>query len=278
MIQYIADAPLWRYCTFLTGGPARRLGIAYNAHDLAQAAINGALVLGRGSNVLIGDGGYDGDVVINRAERYEISGDRCTCDSGVPVSVLARAYAEAGRAGLAWAYGMPGSAGGAAVGNAGAFGGCMADAVQSVTVLVNGRCQTLSAEECGFVYRGSALKGTVLSLTLKAPAGDKDAERARGRENLLLRRQTQPQGASAGSVFKGTEQGAAGKWIEKAGLKGLTAGGAEISCKHANFIVNRGGATSGDILQLMNTAQAVVFDRFGIRLTREIKLLGDFFG
>ena len=278
MVQFIANAMLSRCCTFLTGGRARRLAYAYNTDELADCAAGGALVIGRGSNVLFGDDGYDGDVAVNRTNCRAFAGETCVCDSGVLMSVLAREYAATGREGLSWAYGLPGSVGGAVVGNAGAFGGCMADVVQSVTVLFDGKVRTLTADECGFSYRHSDIRGTVLRLTLKAKFGDGERIRAACESNLRARKSRQPLGASAGSVFKKVSNGAAaGELIDRAGLKGLCAGGAVISDKHANFILNRGGATSGDIVQLIGTAQAVVYDAFGIRLEREIKLLGDFF-
>lgn len=277
MLSYLSDAPLGKYCTFLTGGRARRLVFAYTRDDLADAAACGALVLGRGSNVLVGDAGYAGDVVVNRTGGYALCEDTCVCDSGVLLSALARVYAASGRDGLSWAYGLPGTVGGAAVGNAGAFGGCMADVVQSVTVYDGDKVRAVSAEACGFAYRRSAIPGTVLSLTLKAPHGDADSVRAACERNLAQRKSKQPRGASAGCVFKAADGVPAGLLIERAGLKGLCCGGAQVSEKHANFIVNRGGASAADILQLINTVQAAVFDETGIRLEREIKLLGDFF-
>ncbi len=277
MTGYLSNAPLGRCCTFLTGGRARRLAFCYNISELAEAAAGGALVLGRGSNILLGDAGYDGDVVINRSGRRSFTPDTCECDSGVLLSALAREYMQLGRHGLEWAYGLPGTVGGAIVGNAGAFGGSIADSVVSVTVLSGGKIKTLGVRECGFGYRHSDIKGTVLSVILKADAGDRESVKLASEQNILRRRELQPLGASAGSVFKKTEMGSAGELIEKAGIKGLGAGGAQISDKHANFIVNRGGALSGDILQLINTAQAAVFDKFGIELKREIKLYGDFY-
>lgn len=276
MLKFLTNAPLGKYCTFLAGGRAEKLAFAYSRDELCEGADGGALVLGRGSNVLIGDEGYAGTVVVNRTSAFEFSERLCECDSGVLMSVLAREYAGRGRTGLEWAYGLPGTAGGAAVGNAGAFGGCMADVVQSVTVLRGGKIVTLSADECGFDYRASKISGTVLSLCLKAESGDEQSITKACENNLARRKATQPGGASAGSVFKAAGDTAAGLLIERAGLKGFTAGGAQISPVHANFIVNRGGASSGDILYLMNVARAVVYDRFGTRLEREIKLYGDF--
>ena len=163
------------------------------------------------------------------------------------------------------------------MGNAGAFGGCMADCVISAEVLAGGKIRTLSADECAFAYRSSGICGTVIRVTLKAESGNKDLIRAASENNLKTRRGKQPLGASAGSVFKAADGVPAGKLIEEAGLKGLTVGGAEISEKHANFIINRGGADSGDVLALVNVARAAVYDKFGIKLEREIKLYGDFF-
>lgn len=277
MFDYFRDAPLNRCCTFLTGGRARRLAYAYTQEELCEAADCGALVLGRGSNVLVGDAGYDGDVVVNRTASRTFSGEFCECDSGVLLSLLSREYAAAGRTGLEWAYGLPGSAGGAAIGNAGAFGGCMADVLDSVTVLSGGKVRELKAEECGFKYRASGIRGTVLKLRLKAPLGDAETIRELSERNLARRRKTQPLGASAGSVFKVAGLLPAGLLIDRAGLKGASVGGAEISPIHANFIINRGGATSGDVLRLILEAETAVFLKYGIRLEREIKLLGEFF-
>lgn len=277
MIRYLSDAPLGRCCTFLTGGRAKRLAFAYNADELAEAADSGALVLGRGSNVLIGDCGYAGDAVINRTNERVFEGGVCVCDSGVLISSLAREYMERGLSGLEWAYGLPGTVGGATVGNAGAFGGCMADVLDSVTVLSGGKVRELKAEECGFKYRASGIRGTVLKLRLKAPLGDAETIRELSERNLARRRKTQPLGASAGSVFKAAGLLPAGLLIDRAGLKGAGAGGAEISPIHANFIINRGGATSGDVLRLILEAEMAVFLKYGIRLEREIKLLGEFF-
>lgn len=277
MDRNLSWAPLGRYCTFLAGGRAQRLTFAYNLSELAEDAADGALVLGRGSNVLVGDAGYFGDVVINRADARAWQGSTCVSESGVLLSLLAREYAAAGRTGLEWAYGLPGSIGGAVIGNAGAFGGCIADAVLSVTVLQDGRERTLTAQECGFAYRHSEIKGTVLRVVLRADEGDPGEIRAASERNLQERRRNQPAEASGGSVFKAADGVPAAVYIDRAGLKGLTCGGAEISRKHANFIVNHGGAKAGDILQLMNVAQAVVYEKFGVRLQREIKLLGEFF-
>lgn len=277
MVRFMSDAPLGQCCTFLTGGKAKRLAFAYTVSELIELGMMGALVIGRGSNVLFGDAGYNGVVAVNRTHGIEFDGGVCVCESGALMARLAREYAERGLTGLEWAYGLPGSLGGAAVGNAGAFGGCIADVIIGVDVLEDGKKRTLYADECGFGYRKSAISGTVLSLTLKAERGDAAQIRERCESNLKARRSKQPAGASGGSVFKAADSVPAGKLIEQAGLKGLTCGGAEISGKHANFIINRGGATSGDILTLMNVASAEVYNRFGIKLEREIKLLGDFF-
>lgn len=277
-IQFIDGAQLSRCCTFMTGGRARRLAYAYRIDELCESAAAGALVLGRGSNVLFGDGGYDGTVIVNRTSGRTYTPDTCVCESGVLLSVLAREYAVTGRDGLCWAYGLPGSVGGAVVGNAGAFGGCMADVVVDVTVLEGGKVRILSAEDCAFSYRSSGITGTVLSVTLKAQSGNAQKIRAACEENARVRNARQPAGASAGCVFKRAQNGeAAGALIDKAGCKGLRAGNAEISPRHANFIVNRGGASSADIVQLMNTAMGAVYDAFGVTMEREIKLIGDFF-
>ena len=276
MTEFLSNAPLGRCCTFLTGGRADKLAFCYKTEELIAAASEGALVLGRGSNILVGDLGYRGFVAVNRTGDKLFGPDHCECDSGLLISALAREYARQGRTGLEWAYGLPGSIGGAVMGKAGAFGGCIADVTEKLYVYVDGKMRIMTAEECGFGYRSSNIRGTVVRVKLRAPEGDPAEINAACERNFTLRRQSQPIGASAGCVFKAADGVPAGQLIEQAGLKGLVCGGAEISPKHANFIVNRGGALSGDVLQLMNTAAAAVYDKFGVKLEREIKLYGDF--
>ena len=277
MLSFLHGASLGRCSTYLCGGRAERLAFAYDIPSLVEAAEMGALVLGRGSNVLVGDAGYAGTIVANRAGGFCFTDDECVCESGALMSVLAREYVSRGRTGLEWAYGLPGSAGGAVIGNAGAFGGSMEGSVKSVTVWLGGVVRELSSSECGFSYRCSNILGTVLSVKLRAEKADAGEVERVSKQNLESRRNTQPREASGGSVFKSADGTPAAVYIDRAGLKGLRVGGATVSKVHANFIVNDGGASSADVLQLMNVVRATVFDKFGVKLEREIKLIGDFF-
>ena len=226
--------------------------------------------------MLFGDYGYGGEIAVNRSYNVEFCGDYCKCESGALTSHLSRLYAAEGRSGLEWAFGLPGTLGGAIVGNAGAFGGCIGDCVYSVTVLCGGKIKTLRRGECGFGYRRSAVSGVVLGAVLYAPRADVAEVKAKCEFNLKKRKNSQPGGASAGSVFKAVGNLSAGYILDRCGLRGKKVGGAIVSPKHANFIINTGGATSADILQLIRTAEAEVFDRYGIILRREVKLIGDF--
>ena len=275
MIRYISGGALSSCCTFLTGGRASLLGYAYNEQELIEAAASGALVIGRGSNVLFGDYGYDGTVVINRTSGMVFTENTCTVASGVLLSEVCRAYMREGRTGLSWAAGLPGTLGGAVVGNAGAYGGCIADVVQSVSVF-DGKKIVLSNEDCAFSYRKSGIVGTVVGVVLRAEKGDAQDIAIATEQTAKRRRESQPKGASAGCIFKASMGESAGALIDRAGLKGLRVGGAVVSPKHANFIINDGGAKSGDILQLMCTVQAIVYDRFGVLLSPEIKRIGAF--
>lgn len=276
MIRFLSDGALSRCCTFLTGGRAKRLAYVYNESELIEAAADGARIIGRGSNVLFGDYGFDGTIAVNRTDGIAFSEDTCTCASGVLLTELCRTYVREGRTGLEWAAGLPGTLGGAVIGNAGAFGGCIADAVTAVTVFANGRVMRLKNEDCAFSYRQSGIMGAVLSVELHAARGDREEIAARAAQVQKRRKESQPQGASAGCVFKAADGVSAGAIIDRAGLKGLRVGGAVVSERHANFIINDGGATSGDILQLMRTVQAIVFDTSGVLLAPEIKRIGVF--
>ncbi|MDE7395833.1 MAG: UDP-N-acetylmuramate dehydrogenase [Clostridiales bacterium] len=276
MIRFISDGALSSCCTFLTGGRAKRLAYAYNESELLEAAKDGALVIGRGSNILFGDYGYGGTVVVNRTSGIAFEERTCTCASGVLLSELCRSFTREGREGLTWAVGLPGTVGGAVIGNAGAFGGCMADVVQAVCVFDGKGVARIENEACGFAYRQSAIKGTVVGVELRAEKGERQAIETAAAQTARKRKESQPQGASAGCIFKAADGKSAGALIDSAGLKGLRVGGAVVSNKHANFIINDGGAKSGDILQLMRTVQAIVYDKFGILLAPEIKRIGAF--
>jgi len=285
------SVPLARYTSARIGGPAAALLTVHLADELA-ATIQRLwetdapyFILGGGSNVLVSDAGVQAVVVLNRAKsvRFDESGDTPTvwAESGASFGGIARQAGQKGLSGLEWAAGIPGTLGGAVVGNAGAHGGEVADNLVLAEILHHreGR-QPWTAEQLAFGYRSSALKrdpekAVVLSATLKLAPGMPEAIEEKMDSFLAYRRQTQPPGASMGSMFKNPPGDYAGRLIEAAGLKGHQVGAAQISELHANFFVNLGGASASDVYALIDTARRAVNEQFGVQLELEIELVGD---
>ncbi len=279
-------APLARYTTFRIGGPAAALLHAACEEDivtsLAWAKENAVpcLVVGNGSNLLAPDAGYDGLIVHLGRDfgRIDIAGCTLTAQAGVLLSSLAAAAAKAGLTGLEFAQGIPGSLGGALMMNAGAYGGEMSQVVTSARVLENGRIVEYANEQLDFSYRHSALKdkqAIALSATVTLTPGDRDTIKATMAELRAKRTASQPLDLpSAGSTFKRPVGGYAARLIDECGLKGARIGGAQVSEKHAGFIVNTGGATYEDVLSLMRHVRRVVLEKTGIELENEVILLG----
>ena len=284
------------FTTFGIGGPARYLAVAQNGAAVERLATWASeqqlpwLVLGRGSNVLVDDGGYEGLVIIFRrreaqARSIEVNdlrdgSLRVRADAGTSLAGLARWCSERGLSGLEWACGIPGTLGGAVTGNAGAYGSSMSTVVHTVEVLSDGgrRC-SYPSRELGFSYRHSVTlaKGeglAVLDVALDLKRGDPESSAAKMAWYSQQRRNSQPKGRSAGCVFRNPAGGSAGALIEACGLKGFAIGDAVISDVHANFILNRGQARAEEVLRLMNTARRRVFERFGVRLESEIRFIG----
>jgi UDP-N-acetylmuramate dehydrogenase len=242
-------------------------------------------VIGGGSNLLIAEAGVEG-LVIKTANTHTTVEERrgepvLLAEAGANFANVARRLAKQGFGGLEWAANVPGNIGGAAVNNAGAFGGDTASCLIGVSVLdADGRFQQLGVDELAYAYRTSALKrrefGDVAVEHVELRLTPSTPMRADGlvKEFNAQRMRSQPRILSAGSVFANPEGTYSGKLIEEAGLKKTRVGGAEISEQHANFIVNPGGATARDVYVLMRHAQDKVFDRTGVWLTPEIELLG----
>ena len=283
--------PLRDYTTWKVGGPAEWFAEPGNADELLALldwARRQALALqciGAGSNLLIADGGLVGlCVCLRRLQGSDLDRSEGWVEAaaGEPIPTLARKAARAGLAGLEWAVGIPGTAGGAAVMNAGAQGGCTAEWLHSVRVVDPARPQDsfeLMADELDFAYRHSRLQQeplVVLSVRFRLETGhDPGAVTARTSANLHSRTSTQPyQQPSCGSVFRNPEPDKAGRLIEELGLKGLRIGDAEVSPMHANFIVNSGEATASDIDSLIRAVQRQVAEGRGIALHPEVKRLG----
>ena len=237
--------------------------------------------LGNGSNVLIRDGGIRGVVVSLRGlDALKITGTTMIASAGVNLGKAAVVAKDSGLSGLEFAYGIPGTLGGATFMNAGAFGGEVSQVVRAIGVMdYNGNKRTLVADEMGFSYRRSALegyKGVITSVMLELTPAPKVEIARQMEENLAKRKATQPlEWPSAGSVFKRQGDLIPAKIIDEMGLKGLTVGDAEVSTKHAGFIINKGKASSKDVLELVSSIQDKVYGKYGIDFEMEIKVIGE---
>lgn len=264
------------YTTFGIGGRARRISVARSRSELIDLAPD-ALVLGRGSNVLVSDDGYDGDVVINRYDDIVFNGDLVVAGSGACLASVSAAAARCGLSGLEWAIGIPGSVGGAVRMNAGAFGGAISDRLLYADVLRGGAVVRLGRGELGFSYRHSAIADddVVIAAAFLLDKISAAVTLARCGEYTERRRSKQPSGKSAGSVFKNPSGISVGKVLDGAGLKGLRNGGAVISPVHANIIVNTGDATADDVCGLIRIMKGELEAR-DIEAKEEIIYVGGF--
>ena len=286
---------LAQHCSFRTGGPADLFIQVVSADELAETidilAAYGCetFLLGRGTNLLIGDRGFRGAVVTMcppAGGESELSGVRAegcllTAGAGASLNKIAIAARDAGLAGFEFAAGIPGSLGGAVIMNAGAYGGEMKDVVRSVDVLYPGTgIRRLSAQELEFGYRTSRVKhehAIVLGAELELTPGDIDGISSRIAELARQRREKQPlEFASAGSTFKRPEGYFAGKLIQDAGLKGYRVGEAQVSEKHAGFVINAGGATASDVRNLIEHIRETVHASSGVWMTPEVRFVGEF--
>jgi len=286
---------LARYTAARIGGAADWLIVAESIDQLIDAATRlwvldiPFMVLGGGSNVLVSDSGVREVVILNKARyvRYDLEGTSLTvlAESGVNFGLLARQCARRGLSGLEWAAGIPGTVGGAVFGNAGAHGDDVAGSLQMAEILHRKERDVVREswhlDDFEFEYRSSALKRNpddviILEAQFKLQSGDPDQIQAQMDEYAAYRRQTQPPGASMGSMFKNPSNDYAGRLIEAAGLKGTRIGGAEISPTHANFFINHEGATASDVCKLIQIAQEKVVEKFGVELELEIELIGEY--
>ena len=241
------------------------------------------IVIGNGSNILFEDDGYRGCVIFTeRMNSVTIDGNRITAGAGMSFTALATAAKNASLTGLEFAYGIPGSVGGAVVMNAGAYGGEVVQVLESCTVYDAEKCEilTLSKDEMELSYRHSILsenkKYICIRATFALKEGNKDEIDAVMRDLMQRRISKQPlEYPSAGSVFKRPAPDLfVGKMIEDSGLKGYTVGGAQVSEKHAGFIINVGGATARDVLELVKHIQSVIRENYGVELECEIRRAG----
>ena len=287
---------LARYTAAQIGGPAMVLLEVQTADELAVAAQMlwqvhlPWLILGGGSNVLVSDRGVRGVVIVNRARRIEFE-ERTQpptiwAESGANFGLVARQAASRGLSGLEWAVGIPGTVGGAVVGNAGAHGGDMAGNLRVAEILQQSsrsgevQVERWPAARLEYGYRTSLLKrqpgqAVVLTATLALERSTLAEVQAKTETFAIYRRQTQPSGASMGSMFKNPSGDFAGRLIEAAGLKERRVGEAQISSLHANFFINLGRATAGDVFTLIQMARREVAEKFGVELELEIERIGD---
>ncbi len=284
---YSVNVPLAAMSSFEIGGPA---DFFYEAHSLDDLLAAVALavrekapyyVIGGGSNMLFDDRGFRGLIIRNRAEGVTAGEGRLRVLAGTSLSALLRAALRAGLTGLEFLAGIPGTLGGAVAGNAGAFDRCLADVLETADVLEkDGTRRTFSRGDLHFQYRYSALReggGIVLEAVLMSSPGDRKASEALMRGFLQKRREKHPPWgtACAGSYFKNPCQPdgckiAAGRLLEEVGARGMSVGGAAVYDKHCNFIINKGDATSRDVLLLAQELKERVLARFGIRLEEEV--------
>lgn len=283
------DAPLAKYTSARIGGDADVLLTAQSAGQLAEMVTalweedTPFLVMGGGSNMLVSDAGVRGVVVLNKARKVKIDRETLSvwAESGSNFGAMARQCGRKDLSGLEWAAGIPGTVGGAVVGNAGAHGGDVAGNLILAEVLHHNKGrQQWSPEQMEYAYRSSRLKrqpgeAVVLSASFQLAQGEPEAIKEKMDQFLAFRKRTQPPGASMGSMFKNPPGDYAGRLIDAAGLKGLRMGQAQISELHGNFFLNHGDATAAEVYALIDKARQIVEEKFGIRLSLEIELVGE---
>lgn len=278
------EEPMARHTTFKVGGPATLMALPGTEEELlvtVRTALEEGitpLFVGNGSNLLVDDAGLDALVVKTapRVSRVEVRENTLRAGAGISLAQLASEAADHGLTGLEFAHGIPGSLGGAVVMNAGAYGGELCQVISQVRVLDSrGQVRELAGDACDFSYRHSRFSAggwLILSATVELASGDTAAIRGRMEELMARRKAKQPlEYPSAGSTFKRPEGHFAAALIEGCGLKGLTVGGAQVSEKHAGFVINIGSATCRDILDLMDQVRERVFRETGVELEPEVK-------
>ena len=278
-----------RHTTFKIGGPADYFLMPDKDTDVGrivkickESAIP-YFILGNGSNLLVGDGGYRGAVIqiYKNMSAVTVEGTKITVQAGALLSSVAAAAKNAALTGFEFAGGIPGTMGGAVVMNAGAYGGEMKDVLTEVTVMdEEGEIVTLPADKLELGYRTSIIKTAgyiVLEAKLQLKEGNPEVIRETMKDLTIRRTTKQPlEYPSAGSTFKRPEGYFAGKLIMDSGLAGYQVGGAQVSEKHCGFVINAGGATARDVRTLMDNVRDIVYQKYGVTLEPEVKFLGDF--
>jgi UDP-N-acetylmuramate dehydrogenase len=282
------DEPLSRHTSFGIGGPADLLLIPSSPEALRAAltAVRAVgidpLVLGNGTNLIVRDGGIRGVVirVAGEMSAVEFDGTTVTVEAGASLAAACLQCAHRGLSGLEFAAGIPGTVGGALIMNAGAYGGEIGDITEWVEVASpEGTIERIGSSDLSFGYRRSVLREhghIVVRASLRLSAGNPSEIHASMCDTMETRCSRQPVSSpSAGSIFKRPEGDYAGRLLEAAGAKGMRVGRAAVSTKHANFVVNLGGATASDVIGLIEKARQVVHDRFGVLLEPEVCVVGE---
>lgn len=276
------NEPLAKYSSFRTGGKAANIIFPESTEEFVTALREnpGAAVLGNLSNTLVLDGGIDGTVIITtKLNSVSVNGNTVTAAAGASLTSVAVAARDASLAGCEFLYGIPGTVGGGVFMNAGAYGSEIADIIENAVVFTpDGKVTTLSKDDLDLGYRTSKLQSTryiLLSAAFSLQSGNKEVISSAMDDLMNRRMTTQPlDKPSCGSTFKRPAGNFAGKLISDCGLKGISVGGAQVSEKHAGFIVNSGGATSRDILDLVHLVKKTVFEKTGVLLEEEIRIIG----
>ena len=281
--------PMKQHTTFKIGGPADYFLVPETGEEVGEIikicrkTDTPYFILGNGSNLLVGDGGYRGAViqVYRNMSAVTVEGTTITAQAGALLSAVAAAAKNASLTGFEFAGGIPGTVGGAAVMNAGAYGGEMKDVLVEVTVMdAEGKIFAIPAEKLELGYRTSVIKKAgyiVLEAKIRLKEGDQEAIRERMKELTIQRTTKQPlEYPSAGSTFKRPEGYFAGKLVMDSGLRGYQVGGARVSEKHCGFVINAGDATAKDVRTLMDNVRDIVYEKYGVTLEPEVKFLGEF--
>lgn len=285
-IKILKDAPLSDYTNTDTGGPADWLAfptsvkqtqqLVHYAHEHELALT----VIGNASNLIVSDLGIEGLVIIlTQMSAVTVQDEQIVAQAGAPIITVSEVACGASLSGLEFAAGIPGSVGGAVFMNAGAYGGETKDVIESVTVIDrDGYVEVLTNNQLEFGYRHSSIQDhhqIILSATFKLSAGDQSSIQTQMDDFNGRRAEKQPlEWPSCGSVFKRPQGYFAGKLIHDAGLQGYTSGGAQVSTKHAGFIINIGGGTAGDYADVIKHVQNEVWTQFGVRLETEVRVIG----
>ncbi|WP_435376066.1 UDP-N-acetylmuramate dehydrogenase [Blautia aquisgranensis] len=287
--RVLTEEPMKLHTTFRIGGPADLFLVPETEAEVSEIikicrnADMPYFILGNGSNLLVGDGGYRGVViqVYKNMSSVRTEGNVIIAQAGALLSSVAAAAKKASLTGFEFAGGIPGTVGGAVVMNAGAYGGEMKDVLLEVTVMDGrGEIFTIPAEKLELGYRTSIIKKagyTVLKAKIRLEEGNQEEIREKMKDLTIRRTTKQPlEYPSAGSTFKRPEGYFAGKLVMDSGLAGYRVGGAQVSEKHCGFVINAGNATAKDVRTLMDNVRDIVYEKYGVTLEPEVKFLGDF--